>query len=438
MRLILSTIFLWAIIPYSFAQNSVINKRIFKIVDELICPYNKLYSDLHQNPELSLQEFRTAAKMAESLRLLGFEVTKSVGANGVVGVFKNGEGKVIMLRTDMDALPIKETTGLSYASKIVMNDATGKEVPVMHACGHDMHMSIWLGTLSTLVKMKDAWHGTIVAIAQSAEELGLGAQAMIDDGLFKRFPQPDYIMCYHVSADLPAGTIGYYPGPIFAGVQAVNMKIYGRGGHGAMPHTTIDPIVIAARIILDLQTIVSREINPVKPAVVSIGSIHGGISNSTIPNEVELLITIRFFEDEIHDKIMEAIKRISRGVALSAGLTEDKMPLIKFSDRHPPTANNPELVFKTVDAMSSILDSGKIIQVDPATVAEDFGSYGITKENIPIALFWIGGVNTDLYHEHLKFGTFIPSLHSSAFAPDFEPTFRGGVVAMSRALMDLF
>jgi len=261
---------------------------------------------------------------------------------------------------------------------------------------------------------------------------------MIRDGLFKRFPVPDYAFSYHVSPELPAGTIGYYPGPVFAGVRSVDMTIFGSGGHGAMPHTTIDPIVLASRIILDLQTIVSREINPVKPAVVTVGSIHGGTKHNIIPEEVKMQLTVRFFEDGVYEHIKEAIIRISRGAALSAGLTEDKMPLIKFSKQdNPPVSNDPVLVNNTVSSMKDILGQNRVIQVDPATVAEDFGKYGKTEEKVPIALFWVGAVNPDTYNDHLKNGTRLAPLHNSGFAPDFAPTFTGGVSAMSKALIDI-
>lgn len=439
MRVIITLILMITFSINAFPRKININDMIIKIVNEEAAQYNKLYIDLHQNPELSLMEFKTAEKMADNLRSMGFEVTEGIGRTGVVGVFRNGQGRIIMLRTDMDALPIKETTGLPYASQVVTKDASGSEVNVMHACGHDMHMSMWLGTLKTLIRMKDHWQGTILAVAQPAEEGGGGALMMINDGLFKRFPLPDYALCYHVSPDLPAGTIGYFPGSILAGVNSVDMTIYGSGGHGAMPHTTIDPIVLASRIILDLQTIVSREINPVKPAVITVGSIHGGTKHNIIPNEVKLLLTIRFFEDEVFAQIKEAIVRISENIARSAGLPEDKMPLVTFTEQYnPPLINDPALVQNVVNSMSAIRGQSKVVKVDPVTAAEDFSYYGRTEEKIPVALFWCGATNLDLYNDHVNKGTFIPPLHNSSFAPDFLPAFTGGVTAMSKALIDLF
>jgi amidohydrolase len=439
MKAFLLFIALLFIVPETFSQVKRNNSDIKNIANEITGKYREVYIDLHQNPELSLMEIRTSGKMADQLESMGFEVTRSVGGNGVVGIFRNGKGKVIMLRTDMDALPVKETTGLPFASQVVSKDISGTEVPVMHACGHDLHMSVWLGTLNALVQLKDRWKGTIVAVAQPAEEISAGALAMINDGLFKRFPVPDYALCYHVSPELPAGTIGYYPGPIFAGVSSVDLTIFGSGGHGAMPHTAKDPIVIAAKVILDLQTILSREINPVKPAVVTVGSIHGGTKHNIIPDEVNMLLTVRFFEDKVYDQIMDAISRITRGAAVSAGLPEEKMPLITVSEQlTPPVYNDPDLVSTAVNSMRNILGHDKVVRLEPLTVAEDFGRYGRTEENIPIGIFWLGGVNHDRYRDHIEKGTYLPPVHNSNFAPDFEPAFKDGVAAMVKTMMDIF
>ncbi len=420
-------------------QKDKLNENILKLANQETENYRDLYKDLHKNPELSLKEVETSKKMAAGLKAIGFEVTTDFGGTGVVGVYKNGTGKVILLRTDMDALPVKENSGLEFASKVTMKDASGTENPVMHACGHDLHMSVWLGTLKTLVSLKNEWKGTIVAIAQPAEEGSIGAKAMINAGLFKKFPVPDYALAYHVSAELPAGKVGYFPGAIFAGVKSAEITVYGSGGHGAMPHTTIDPIVIAARIVLDIQTIVSRRISPVKPAVVTVGAIHGGTKNNVIPDEVKMLLTIRFFEDEVFNTIKKSLIDITRGAAISAGLPESKMPLVVFDNSNNlPVYNNPELVMSGVNSMKSIIDESNVVLVEPATVAEDFGKYGRTDEKIPISLFWLGGVNDQLYSDNKEKGTFIPPLHNSAFAPDFDNTFRTGVAAMSKTIIDLF
>jgi amidohydrolase len=439
MKLFFSLVFTSVCILNIYSQKNLLNNEILKSADQLSNKYQELYFYLHQNPELSLMETKTSGLMADNLRKLGFETTTGLGGNGVVGIFRNGKGKTIMLRTDMDALPVKENTGLPYASNIVMKDSRGIEYPVMHACGHDIHMTTWLGTLNTLVALKDRWHGTLIAVGQPAEEGMYGAQAMIDAGLFKIFPVPDYALCYHVSPDMPAGTIGFYPGPIFAGTKPAEVTVYGLGGHGATPHKTIDPVVIAARIIVDLQTIVSRTINPLKPAVVTVGSIHGGTRGNIIPEEVKMQLSIRFYENDVLETIKESVIRICRGAAISAGLPEEKMPLVVFDKSNDgPVVNDPLLVMNGVTSMKEILGDANVIRVDPALVAEDFAKYGQTDEKIPIALFWLGGVAHEKYDSFLKNGTILSPLHSSTFAPDFTVTFRTGVSAMARNVIDLF
>ena len=421
-----------------FCQKNNMNELIFKSVSEIIGHYHKIYTDLHMNPELSMMEKRTSAIMADNLEKLGFETTRGIGGHGVAGIFVNGNGKTVMLRTDMDALPVKETTGLPYASTVVMKDMNGRETPVMHACGHDLHMSVWLGTLQTLIRMKDHWSGTLLAVAQPAEEGMRGAEAMLRDNLYSRLRVPDCALCYHVSADLPAGSIGYLPGPIFAGVSSAQITVYGIGGHGAMPHNTIDPVVIAARIILDIQTIVSREINPVKPAVITVGAINGGTRANVIPDEVKMLLTIRYFEESVLNTIRESLINITRGAGIAAGLPEDKMPLVTFSSEADlPVSNDPQLVMNCVRSMSDILGGKNLTEVEPATVAEDFGKYGQTAEKVPIALFWLGGVNRQKYDEHIASANPLPSLHNSSFAPDFEPAFTAGVAAMTKSVIDI-
>jgi hippurate hydrolase len=438
MKFIYSIFFIMFGLSNIFCQKNQMNDIILKRVDELVGSHMNIYTDLHQHPELSLMEVNTARKMADNLHNLGFETTTGFGGNGVVGILRNGKGKTIMLRTDMDALPVKEMTGLPFSSNVIMKDINGNENPVMHACGHDMHMTVFLGTLSVLASLKDLWKGTLIAVAQPAEEGMSGAALMLGEGLYKKFPLPDFAFCYHVSAELPAGTIGYLPGPIFAGVRSAEITVYGKGGHGAMPHRTIDPVVIASRIILDIQTIVSREINPVKPAVVTVGSIHGGTRANVIPDEVKMLLTIRFFEEEVFQTIKESLINICKGAAISAGLSGDRMPLVTFSnDADKPVVNNYDLVMTGVKSMKSILGDSNIILVDPATVAEDFGKYGQSEEHVPIALFWLGGVNREKYNEYESKGTPLPPLHSSTFAPDFEPAFKAGVSAMSRSIIDI-
>lgn len=437
-RVIFTTMLLSALMANS-ASGQDISNLIRKEAISSVAAAEVMYRDLHQNPELSLMEFKTAAKMADALGKLGFEVTTGVGGNGVVGVLRNGKGSVIMLRADMDALPVRETTGLPFASTITVATAQGQETPVMHACGHDLHMTVWHGTVQTLVALKGKWKGTLVAIAQPAEEVSGGSNRMIADGLYSRFPKPDYALCYHVSPDLPAGTVGYFPGAIFAGVNSADIKVFGVGGHGAMPHKTIDPVVLSAKIILDYQTIVSREINPVYPAVVTVGSIHGGTKHNIIPGEVEMKLTLRFFSDGVYNQIKEALARIANGHALAAGLPMEMMPVITFPEEFtPPVENDANLVGMAAASMENMLGKENVIRVDPATVAEDFGQYGRTDEKVKIALFWLGGVNREKYDESIANGTSLPALHSSNFAPDFVPSYTTGVTAMTQAVMDLF
>jgi amidohydrolase len=421
------------------SQAQGLNNEIIKSAASLTNKYQTLYQDLHRNPELSFMEFRTSEKMAVALRAMGFEVTTGFGGNGVIGVFRNGAGKVIMLRTDMDALPVKENTGLSFSSTVIGKNSAGTEFPVMHACGHDLHMSVWLGTLETLVTLRKNWKGTIIAVAEPAEEVSGGSDTIIKSGLFNKFPRPDAIMCYHVSPEIPAGTIGYCTGPVLAGVGSSDITVFGIGGHGAMPHKTIDPIVLASRIVLDLQTIVSRETNPVKPAVVTVGAINGGTKNNIIPEEVKLLLSLRYFDDAVYDHIKEAISRIVKGDAIAAGLPENRMPLVKFSsEATPPVINNEALAIKAAGFMKDLLGENNVIKVDPVMVAEDFGRYGRTEEKIPISLFWLGGVSKNKYNDFLEKGTVLPYLHSSMFVPDFEPSFKCGVEAMSKAAIEIF
>lgn len=437
-RLMLAALLLSALFATT-ASGQDISELIRNQAASSVTAAEVMYRDLHQNPELSLMEFKTAAMMAGALGKLGFEVTTGVGGNGVVGVLRNGKGPVIMLRTDMDALPVRETTGLPFASMVTVETPQDRETPVMHACGHDLHMTVWHGTLQTLTTLRGKWKGTLVAIAQPAEEVSGGSEQMIADGLYSRFPKPDYALCYHVSPDLPAGTVGYLPGAIFAGVNSADIKVFGVGGHGAMPHKTIDPVVLSAKIILNYQTIVSREINPVYPAVVTVGAIHGGTKHNIIPGEVDMKLTLRFFSDAVYRQIKEALVRIANCEAAAAGLPLEKMPVIDFADEYtPPVENDANLVSMAVASMETVIGKENVIRVDPSTVAEDFGQYGRTDEKVKIALFWLGGANREKYDESIANGTNLPALHSSNFTPDFAPAYTTGVTAMSRTLIDLY
>jgi amidohydrolase len=402
-------------------------------VDAILPQVEAIYIDLHRHPELSFHEQRTAATLAEGLRKLGFDVITGVGKLGVVGVLKNGAGPTVMLRTELDALPIKEETGLPYASQVITHDDSGAEVPVMHACGHDVHMSAWMGTATLLSNSRDQWHGTLVLIGQPAEETVGGASFMLKDGLFTRFPKPDYVIAFHDDSDLPAGTVGYTPGYSHANVDSVDITIYGKGGHGAMPQTTVDPIVIAARTVLALQTIVSREIDPRDPAVITVGSIHGGTKHNIIPDSVHLQLTVRSYKPETRKHLLAAIQRIAKAEA-EAG-NAPKPPLVEFSEPTDSVYNDPKLTERVAAALRRRLGNDKVVEMPPKMVAEDFSEYG--KAGVPTMMFFVGAVNPAKYQEAKASGEPLPSLHSSHFAPDLKPTLETAIEAETAVMLDL-
>ena len=393
----------------------------------------------HQNPEISFQEEETSARIADELRSIGFDVTSNFGGNNVVGIYRNGEGPVIMLRTDMDALPIKEKTGLSFASTKTMIDLNGKEVPVMHACGHDIHMSVMVGTVRTLIRMKEQWKGTLLIIAQQAEEMSGGASLAIEEGLFKKFPVPDYALAYHINPGIESGRIGLISGPIFAGIKTAEITVFGIGGHGAYPEKCIDPVVIASRVVLDLQTIVSREISPLKPVVVTVGSIHGGTRPNIIPEEVKLELTLRYYDKDAIEQTIYAIKLISRGAAITAGMPDNRLPKVWVKpDETPPVLNDADLYKKIHKYSGSVLGEENMISVDPAMVGEDFGLYGRTPEKVPICLIWLGSTNPEVMKDYLAKGETPPPLHSSLLNPDYSATIETGIKAMVANVVGLF
>ena len=398
-----------------------------------------LYKDLHQNPELSYKEFETAKKLSILLGDLGYEVTEGVGGNGVVASLKNGPGKTVLIRADMDGLPVKEKTGASYASKKKSTNQVGQEVFTMHACGHDIHMTVLLGTAEYLIQNKEKWSGHLILVLQPAEEVSGGARNMIKDGLFKKWPRPDFNLALHVSADIQAGKIGYLPGWAMANVDSVDILIRGIGGHGAYPHKTIDPIVLSAQIITNLQTIVSREISPIEPAVITVGSIHGGTKHNVIPNEVKLQLTLRSYTDEVRNKTINSIKRISRSLAEAAGVPKELYPIVSLKDEYTPAVfNNPALVDKLQASFEKSIGIENIIKTSPVMGGEDFGMYGREEPIIPTALFWLGAVNKSVYEKAKKDNITLPSLHSDLFLPDAKPTINTGVLAMTNAAIDLF
>ena len=416
------------------------DENLYQAIDDDYAYLEDLYLYLHQNPELSYQEEQTSKKIAAELRSLDFEVTENVGGYGLVGVLENGDGPTVLIRTDLDALPLQEQTGLTYASLVTAINQAGDEVFVMHACGHDIHMSAFIGTARRLVALKDDWRGTLVMIGQPAEERGGGARAMLADGLFERFPKPDYNIALHDAASAPAGTIGYSVGYALANVDSVDIVVHGIGGHGAYPQTTKDPVVLAAQIIVDLQTLVSREVSPLDPAVVTVGSIHGGTKHNIISDEVKLQLTVRSYSDEVRNTLLDGIKRIAENQGRVAGLPEDMLPEVTVrEDEHTPsTYNDPALVARVTDAMRAAGVAGVIMETPPVMGGEDFSLYGRTDDKIPSFIFWIGAVNPDDYAAAVAAGETLPSLHSPFFAPDPEPTIKTGVRAMTIAALELF
>lgn len=402
-------------------------------LDGLYPELDTLYRDLHQNPELSHQEEKTAAKLAERLRKLGFEVTQKVGGHGVVAVLRNGKGPTVLLRTDMDALPVEEKTGLPYASKAMARDDTGQSVSVMHACGHDVHMTVWVGTATLLARAKDRWRGTLVMVGQPAEERGSGARGMLEDGLYKRFPKPDFAVALHNSAAAVAGSIEYVAGYALANVDSVDITLHGKGGHGAYPHTTVDPIVLAARTILSLQTLVSREKSPLEPAVVTVGSIHGGTKHNIIPDEVKLQLTVRSYKPEVRKQLLAGIERVVNAEATAAGAP--RRPEVTVSEGTPATYNDPELTKRLVGAITRVLGKENLREAQPVMGGEDFSEYGLA--GVPAVMLWLGTVEPKRHAEAKAAGETLPSLHSPLFAPDRERTLRTGVTALTTSALEL-
>ena len=394
----------------------------------------ELYRHLHSHPEISYLEENTATRMAEELARAGFEVTRKVGGHGVVAVLKNGEGPVILLRADMDALPIEEQTGLPFASKATQVNLEGAEVPVMHACGHDMHMTVLIGAGRFLASHRDLFKGTLVLIAQPAEERGGGAKAMLKDGLFTRFPKPDYCLALHVDSVLPPGQIGWVEGYALANVDSMDITIRGVGGHGAYPQDAKDPIVLASQIILALQTIVSREIPAIDPAVITVGSIHGGSKHNIIPDEVKLQLTLRSYTDEVREALIASIRRVTRGLAEAAGIPPGREPVVSIDEGEftPATFNHPELTRRWVGALQDWIGPSNLVQEKPVMGGEDFGMYGRTEDKIPICILWLGSADQKRFREGKP-----PSIHSPFYAPDFEPTLKTGVTAMVAAVLEL-
>jgi hippurate hydrolase len=417
-------------------------QQLDSLVDAELPSLVATYKQLHAAPELSQHEEKSAALVAGRLRELGYTVTERVGkydepgmtCYGVVAVMKNGNGPTIYVRSDLDGLPVTEQTGLAYASTVRTKNATGEEVGVMHACGHDVHMTTLLGAAKMLAATKNRWHGTLVLIGQPAEEVVKGAAAMLKDGLYERFGKPDAVIAFHDSANLAAGTVGYTPGYFMASGDSVNVTIRGMGGHGASPQSTKDPVVIAAEFILALQTIVSRENSPLDPAVVTVGSIHGGTKRNIIPDEVKLLLTVRTYKPEVRKRVLASIARIAKNIALAAGVPESLAPTVELLDAESigSTYNDPAMTERLAAALKPVLGEKNVMQTDPLMVSEDFSLYNLDRK-IPTVMMNLGAVPA----ARIASGERLPSLHSSLFYPDPEPTLRTGVKGVTAMVWEL-
>ena len=414
-----------------------------------------LYKHLHANPELSLQENDSSALLAAEMEALGFEVTTGlgdawvqdkamrdqgvvrdgVGGFGVVAVMENGDGPTLLIRADMDGLPVPEQTGFDFASQQTAISWTGVESPVMHACGHDIHMTSWIGTARNLVERKDEWSGTLIMILQPAEEIGLGATAMLSDGLFDDYPLPDYNLALHVNASMVSGTLGFVSGYSMANVDSVDVIVHGVGGHGAYPHTTVDPIMVSAHIVTALQTLVSRNVDPQKPAVVTVGSITAGAKHNIIPDYAHLKLTVRSYGDDVRELLLSGIERIANGQAETFGAPAPEIRI--DSDYTPANYNDPDLTAMFGEAVVAALGAENVVELSPVMGGEDFSQYGRTEEDIPGLLFWIGAASPERIAEAEAGGLPLPSLHSGFFAPDYEPTIETGVKAMTAAALEI-
>ncbi|WP_224956465.1 amidohydrolase [Geomonas subterranea] len=404
----------------------------------------EIYEHLHAHPELSGQERETASLLAGELKALGFRVTEGIGRYsrfdwpgfGVLAVLENGPGPALLVRADMDALPVEEKTGLPYASAARAVYRDGAEVPVMHACGHDVHVACLLGAARVLARARDCWSGTLVLVGQPGEEGADGAQAMIDDGAYTLCPRPDYALALHSTLFLKAGTAGYAPGNFLASFTEVEIVVRGVGAHGSAPECGKDPVVMAAQLVLALQSIVSREIPPHEPAVVTVGSIHGGAACNVIPEEVVLQLSIRSFSDRVRDRILDSVRRICAGVALAAGVPEERSPVVSVLACHPATYNDPGLAERVGEALRGALGADNVVRSEAKMVSEDFGSWGLSGE-IPVCMFWLGAADPERFEEARRQGKTLPSQHSPLYAPLPEPTLRAGVKAFVAAACDL-
>lgn len=417
-----------------FAFNSPKNKEVIDSnfikndIDYLV----DFYKTRHMNPEISLEEKETSKALATELRKIGFEVTENMGGYGIVGIYKNGEGPQILYRTDMDALPMYEKTNLDYQSKL-KTQYSGEEVGTMHSCGHDMHMTTWLGTARAMVEMRSKWKGTLMFIGEPAEEIGAGARMMLNAGLYEKFGVPNYGIGLHSSPTIPAGQIGLGKGYTMANTESIDIKVFGVGAHGATPHMSIDPVVVGSMIVMELQTIVSRNLKPTESAVITVGAIKGGIKHNIIPDEVTLKLTVRTFTEEVRMMVHKRIREICKGVAIAAGLPEDKMPEVTIPELFTPSNyNNPDLVDRITASAETVIGKENVLYAEPQMVGEDFSMYGQTEHKVPTVLMWLGTVP----EERVKEG-FFPGLHSPFYYPEPAKSIETGVSVMSQTLLNL-
>ncbi|HKP46146.1 MAG TPA: amidohydrolase [Pyrinomonadaceae bacterium] len=437
----LSALLLCLFVATTHAQTS-----LDALIDRNLANLLTTYKMLHAAPELSHHEEKTASYFAKQLRSMGYTVTERVGkyenpdwvSYGVIAVMKNGAGPTVLIRTELDALPVEEKTGLPYASNVRSKNDAGVEVSVMHACGHDVHITNMLGTAKVLSEMKNQWQGTLVIVGQPAEETIDGARAMLRDNLYQKMPQPDFVLALHDNSNLEAGKVGYTPGYFMASSDSVDITVRGVGGHGAAPETTKDPVVVAAEIVVALQTIVSRENSPLDPAVITVGSIHGGSKHNIVPDEVNLQLTVRAYREEVRKRMLASIERIAKGIALAAGIPEDRAPIVKVSETQftASTYNDPALTERIATAFAKQLGAENVVKLPPVMMSEDFGYFSLDKK-IPSLDFSLGAVDPEKVKQSRASGTPLPSLHSALFTPLPEPTLRTGVKALTTAVLEL-
>lgn len=417
----------------SCKAQAALPEPISKQLDAMYPAVEAMYIDLHKNPELAFNEHETAKKLAERTKALGYEVTTGVGGTGVVAILRNGPGPTVMLRAEMDALPVLEKTGLPFASTATAKNATGETVPLMHACGHDMHMSAWYGAAKIMAENRKQWSGTLMLIGQPAEETLQGSAAMLKDGLFTRFPKPDYALSMHDDGSLPAGQVGFHAGYFRASADTVTITIFGQGGHGAAPHDTRDPIVMAARIVMALQTVVSRETNPMDPVVITVGSIQGGTVANIIPEQVKLQLTVRTFKDSVRKRVLASIAREVKGEAIAANAPKE--PIIEIKPGTDSVFNDEKLTARMAQTLRNALGNDNVAEMPPKMTSEDFANFG--QAGVKAVLLHVGAVDAGKLAAARKAGVSLPGTHSPQWSPEYKPTIKAIIAAETAILLDL-